>query len=30
MTVIVDEKAKQFLTKQGEKSLYTFLGGCRS
>ena len=30
MTVIVDEKAKRYLTEHGETSLYTFLGGCRS
>ena len=30
MTVILDEKAKAFLTKHNENSVYTYLGGCRT
>ena|GEM_PF-411896 len=30
MTVTVDEKAKAFLAKHNETSVYTYLGGCRT
>ena len=30
MTVTVDEKARAFLAKHNESSVYTYLGGCRT
>ena len=30
MTVTVDEKARAFLAKHNETSVYTYLGGCRT
>jgi len=30
MTVTVDEKARAYLAKHNEKTVYAFLGGCRT
>ena len=30
MTVSVDEKAREFLAKHNETSVYAYLGGCRT